>query len=126
MTVLNLQVLQGSDDASQQGTLVAINIQFVVFGDWFGYGKPRSTTATGSLNMKVQKYGRTTGHTHGTITGIRATITVNYRTGKARFVNQLVITGKGTFSQGGDSGSLIVSEALGKLDHKGPQASRRV
>ncbi len=83
-----------------------------------GYGKPRSTTVKGSLNMKVQKYGRTTGHTHGTITGIRATITVNYRTGKARFVNQLVITGKGTFSQGGDSGSLIVSEALGKLDRQ--------
>ncbi len=83
-----------------------------------GYGKPRSTTAKGSLNMKVQKYGRTTGYTHGTITGIRATITVNYRTGKARFVNQLVITGKGTFSQGGDSGSLIVSEASGNLDRQ--------
>ncbi|MFV2007503.1 MAG: hypothetical protein ACC667_08645 [Longimicrobiales bacterium] len=83
-----------------------------------GYGKPRSTTVKGSLNMKVQKYGRTTGYTHGTITGIRATITVNYRTGKARFVNQLVITGKGTFSQGGDSGSLIVSEAPGNLDRQ--------
>lgn len=83
-----------------------------------GYGKPRSTTAKGSLNMKVQKYGRTTGHTHGTITGIRATITVNYRNGKARFVNQLVITGKGTFSQGGDSGSLIVSEASGNQDRR--------
>ena len=83
-----------------------------------GYGKPRPTTVKGSLNMKVQKYGRTTGHTHGTISGIRATITVNYRTGKARFVNQLVITGKGTFSQGGDSGSLIVSEASGNLDRR--------
>ena len=83
-----------------------------------GYGSPSTTSAKGSLNMKVQKYGRTTGHTHGTITGISATITVNYRTGKARFVNQLVITGSGTFSQGGDSGSLIVTEGSGAQDRQ--------
>lgn len=83
-----------------------------------GYGKPVSTTAKATLNMKVQKYGRTTGHTHGSVTGIRATINVNYRTGQARFVNQIVVTGQRAFSQGGDSGSLIVTEAPDDKDRQ--------
>ena len=76
-----------------------------------GYGSPRSQTMDAKLNLAVQKYGRTTGHTHGKVTGINATIDVNYRVGKARFENQIMITGAG-FSTGGDSGSLIVSEGV--------------
>jgi hypothetical protein len=66
--------------------------------------------------MGVKKYGRTTGYTHGTIDAIGATIDVCYETRgpfrcvqSARFVNQIVIT-PGTFSSGGDSGSLIVTD----------------
>ena len=74
-----------------------------------GYGAPRRWTTDADLGMSVQKYGRTTGHTHGQITGINAVIDVNYRTGIARFEDQIVISGRG-FSTGGDSGSLIVSD----------------
>lgn len=74
-----------------------------------GYGLPRGRTMEAALGMKVQKYGRTTGHTVGTVTGINATIDVGYPGGRARFVNQLVIS-DGSFSTGGDSGSLIVSK----------------
>ena len=77
-----------------------------------GYGTPQSETATARLGMAVQKYGRTTGHTTGKITGINATMNVGFRDGTARFVGQIMVTGGG-FSAPGDSGSLIVSGGSG-------------
>lgn len=74
-----------------------------------GYGTPRSRTVEASLGMTVQKYGRTTGQTEGTITGINAVIDVEYRGGSVRFVDQIIIT-DGTFSTRGDSGSLVVTK----------------
>lgn len=75
-----------------------------------GYGTPSSTTRTASVGMAVQKYGRTTGLTKGTVTAINATVNVGYSSGTARFVDQIVITGdRGKFSNAGDSGSLIVT-----------------
>ena len=58
------------------------------------------------------KYGRTTVLTSGSISAINATIDVSYddvlpQDSVARFVGQIVIT-PGSFSAGGDSGSLIV------------------
>jgi hypothetical protein len=47
----------------------------------------------------------------GRITGVHATIDVSYRTGTARFEDQIVISGDG-FSAGGDSGSLIVTKGV--------------
>lgn len=76
-----------------------------------GYGSPRSDHLDAKIGMGVQKYGRTTGHTKGRISGIHATIDVNYRTGIARFEDQIVIGG-GTFSAPGDSGSLIVTDGV--------------
>ncbi len=76
-----------------------------------GYGSPRPWTVEPELGMTVQKYGRTTGYTVGEISGIHATLDVNYRTGIARFEDQIVITGQG-FSGPGDSGSLIVSKGV--------------
>ena len=92
-----------------------------------GYGMPSSTIygdANGDgmiddrnalLGLNVQKYGRTTKLTHGQITGVNATVTVCYAadgfvcTKSARFVDQLIISPAG-FSNGGDSGSLIVTD----------------
>jgi hypothetical protein len=82
-----------------------------------GYGAPRPETMEATLGMKVQKYGRTTGHTVGRVTGINATIDVNYRTGNARFAGQVIISGEG-FSTGGDSGSLIVTKGLLAADRR--------
>ena len=67
------------------------------------------------LGLNVQKYGRTTKLTHGQITGINGTINVCYEVlvifcvKSATFVDQLII-GSGTFSGGGDSGSLIATD----------------
>ncbi|HSM61816.1 MAG TPA: hypothetical protein VK849_13500 [Longimicrobiales bacterium] len=76
-----------------------------------GYGAPRSSSIEPRLGMTVQKYGRTTGHTRGRITGINAILDVSYRTGRARFQGQIVISG-GRFSAPGDSGSLIVTDGV--------------
>jgi hypothetical protein len=67
--------------------------------------------------MRVQKYGRTTGHTVGRITGINATLDVDYRGNVARFTGQIMISGDG-FSTGGDSGSLIVTKGLLQADRR--------
>jgi len=82
-----------------------------------GYGAPRSWTREAELGMAVQKYGRTTGYTTGRVSGINATIDVNYRMGTARFEGQVVISGNG-FSAGGDSGSLIVSKGMLMQDRR--------
>jgi hypothetical protein len=76
-----------------------------------GYGVPNKVTKAATAGMLVQKCGRTTGCTHGTVGAIGATINVQYEAGVATFTNQVVVTGKrGAFSKAGDSGSLIVTD----------------
>ena len=82
-----------------------------------GYGEPQTATTTATLGQAVQKYGRTTGLTTGQVSGINATINVNYNTGTARFVDQILIS-DGRFSQGGDSGSLVVTRSSGRNDRR--------
>lgn len=72
-----------------------------------GYGTPQSVHASPAVGLKVTKYGRTTGQTEAEITAINATVDVGYSSGTARFIDQMVI-GSAGFSDGGDSGSLIV------------------
>ena len=79
-------------------------------------GVPSSTIGIPTVGLSVAKSGRTTGFTTGSITSINTSVSVQYTTscgggGKKTtisFTNQLVIT-PGTFSAGGDSGSLIVT-----------------
>jgi hypothetical protein len=75
-----------------------------------GYGTPPSTTTKPSIEASVEKYGRTTQLTVGTITGINATITINYCTsGNAIFTGQIIVQSGKPFVKAGDSGSLIVT-----------------
>jgi len=78
-----------------------------------GYGTPKSTTHAAYLNQPVKKYGRTTGLTKGRVYALNAVVNVGYDTGVARFVNQIVIS-PGSFSAGGDSGSLVVFDGKGR------------
>ncbi len=80
-----------------------------------GYGMPSPTTTTAFLGQAVKKYGRTTGLTNGTVAEINVTVDVCYVffivcLQQAHFVNQVSIT-PDAFSAGGDSGSLIVTQA---------------
>ena len=85
-----------------------------------GYGTPSSTPASASIGLNVQKFGRTTHWTHGEVSEINVTVDVCYESRGpfrcvklARFVDQFTIT-PGTFSDGGDSGSLIVTDDANK------------
>jgi PKD repeat protein len=93
------------------------------------YGAPSSTAFTldgdgdgnvddGVVGLAVQKYGRTTGLTRGEVSEISVTAEVCYVCANpvctrcaesATMVNQIGIT-PGDFSDGGDSGSLIVTD----------------
>ena len=76
-----------------------------------GYGTPSATPIAATLGLPVVKYGRTTGQTSGTVTGMNATVMITYDEGQARFVDQIIVQGSGgSFSASGDSGSLIVSQ----------------
>jgi hypothetical protein len=78
-----------------------------------GYGSPGNQIVNPSVGQSVQKCGRTTGCTTGTVEEVNVTVSVCFGgvifcTKSATFVNQFTIT-PGDFSAGGDSGSLIVS-----------------
>jgi len=67
------------------------------------------------VGMEVQKVGRTTGWTTGSVSSFNTSVRVQYqaRCGQGKkftisFTNQVVVT-SGSFSAGGDSGSLIVT-----------------
>ena len=76
-----------------------------------GYGTPRSTTVPAFVGQKIQKYGETTRLTQSRISGIDATILVDYDSGTARFVNQILVSSSKTFIGAGDSGSLLVTKS---------------
>jgi hypothetical protein len=71
-----------------------------------------------ALGMPVQKMGRTSCLTTGTVAALDANVTVNYsdvvkHPRLANFINQILVTGSvltPTFGAAGDSGSLIVSQ----------------
>jgi hypothetical protein len=81
-------------------------------GAILGIGVLDGTPVEASVGLAVQKTGRTTGHTFGTIRAVGVTIDVSYESGTARFVDQLRIRkpcDDAGFSDAGDSGSLIVT-----------------
>ena len=78
-------------------------------------GVPSSTVVSPSVSLGVAKSGRTTGFTTGTVSSINTSVNVQYQkncgSGKkftVSYTNQVVINSS-TFSAGGDSGSLIVT-----------------
>jgi hypothetical protein len=78
-----------------------------------GYGSPSGQVVDAFVGQSVQKCGRTTECTVGTVEEVNVTVTVCFEgvifcTKSATFVNQFTIT-PGSFSDGGDSGSLIVT-----------------
>jgi hypothetical protein len=82
-----------------------------------GYGTPNSTPiSSGSLfvGQAVQKYGRTTSLTKGTVIGINSTVSVSYgASGNAIFINQILVGSSRPFIKAGDSGSLLVTDDAG-------------
>ena len=78
-------------------------------------GVPGSTVTTATVGLAVTKSGRTTGRTTGTVGSVNTNVNVQYQqscgSGKkfvVSYTNQIVINSS-SFSAGGDSGSLIVT-----------------
>jgi hypothetical protein len=87
-------------------------------GEILGIGNISSQTIPAAFNQKVKKSGRTSGLTRSYITGLNATISVQYENECAgevvftkTFTNQIVIRNKASgFLKAGDSGSLMVED----------------
>jgi hypothetical protein len=74
-----------------------------------------TTPIAAAVGMKVHKHGRTTGYTRGQVVDIAADVNVGYDFGTARFIDQIIVIGdSGSFSDSGDSGSLIVDRKTKK------------
>jgi hypothetical protein len=71
------------------------------------------TPVPAAVGMRVHKHGRTTGYTRGRVTDVAADVNVTYDLGVVRFSDQMIIVGDGgtSFSDSGDSGSLIVDRS---------------
>jgi Peptidase family S64 len=85
-------------------------------GDIIDIGIPSGTTVAPAVGLAVAKSGRTTGLTTGSIGAINANVNVQYQQGcgggrkfVVSYTNQIVVNSS-TFSAGGDSGSLIVTD----------------
>lgn len=90
-----------------------------------GYGAPSRHIATARIGMEVQKYGRTTVATTGTITSVNATVCVLYIMQPqlmGLFIKQIEVENTVPFGHAfggpGDSGSLIVTKDKGALDRR--------
>lgn len=84
-------------------------------------GVPGSSIVNPTVGLSVAKSGRTTGFTTGTISSINTSVSVQYQAGCGQgkkftvsYTNQVVINSS-TFSAGGDSGSLIVTNNVAHL-----------
>lgn len=84
-------------------------------GSILDVGIPSSVVKAATVGLAVAKSGRTTGFTTGSISSVNTSVSVQYQkkcgAGKKfviTYTNQVVINSS-TFSAGGDSGSLIVS-----------------
>jgi len=83
-----------------------------------GYGAPEALAYTATLdpianllNSSVQKYGRTTSLTKGTVISVNWIGNIGYSTGTAQFVDQIIVySSRGAFVKAGDSGSLVVGQ----------------
>ena len=75
-----------------------------------GYGTPSSATQAASVGLAVQKFGRTSSLTTGTVTAVNGIVDVGYDAGTARFVDQVIVQSSKPFLKAGDSGSLLVTK----------------
>ena len=71
------------------------------------YGTPGATPAAAAVGMPIQKVGRTTGFTLGTVKAVNVKVKITFPSGTALFTGQ-IMTSK-MFGDFGDSGALVVT-----------------
>lgn len=92
--------------------IAALQTSTIASADILFTGKPKGTKSA-AIDMVVQKFGRTTSYTAGRVTSIDTDVAVDYDTGRFTFADQMIIKGLNgsSFSNAGDSGSLITERA---------------
>jgi hypothetical protein len=125
--------LDGGTGADQLGTLklfhpldfdgrneidvaIAVVEEGAASAEIYGSGAYRAEPLEARDDMLVRKTGRTSGLTRGIVRDSHASVKLGYRGGRvARLREQLIVDPRDAhpFSQGGDSGSLVVEEASG-------------
>jgi hypothetical protein len=80
------------------------------------YIGPPQGTANAAIDMMVHKFGRTTNYTAGRIISVDTDVVVQYDIGKLTFTGQIIVVGSTgqSFSNAGDSGSLILQRETNK------------
>lgn len=113
-TLTDFEPLQFAGPANEMDAAIAHvgpNTQTTVEREIIDIGLPLMTVGASKRYQSVRKHGRTTGHTVGVVSALSVDLWVSYGSfGRAWFEDQISILGVGSapFSQGGDSGSLIV------------------
>jgi hypothetical protein len=87
----------------------------LVDSDILQIGSPKGTTAA-TLNMAVEKFGRTSAYTSGIVSSVDTDVKVGYDLGTLIFQSQIIIASPGgkAFSAAGDSGSLILEQSTSR------------
>jgi hypothetical protein len=95
--------------------IAKVDASALVKKDVLFIGPPKGT-AKAAMDMSVHKFGRTTSYTVGKITSVDTDVTVGYETGDFTFASQIIIQGLAgaSFSNAGDSGSLILQRVTNK------------
>jgi len=100
-----LQATKRTDGINRVDAALARPLSQDLVGNEILYIGVPTGVGTAMLGTEVQKTGRTTGHTQGTISQIDATLRIDYSGRSALFTGQLVA---GAMSKPGDSGSAVL------------------
>jgi len=116
---INFKVLPVGRPDNEVDAAIAAVIPGAVSGDILDIGLINPVTVPATIGMAVQKSGRTSGHTFGTVQAVDVSIAVQYTNGYGVFKNQIRVTGNGgPFITAGDSGSLMATvEDVGVNSH---------
>ena len=95
--------------------IAKVTTSTIVSKDVLYIGAPQGTEDA-AIDMAVHKFGRTTGYTVGRVTSIDTDVKVQYDLGNLTFSGQIIVVGNdgASFSNAGDSGSLILERGTNK------------
>jgi hypothetical protein len=114
-TLVNFSPLSLSDPNTVDCAMAALDDGQVASPAVLHLGAPQGT-APAAMDMVVHKFGRTTSYRVGRVTSVDTDLSVDYGLGAVTFHGQILIKGVNNqpFSDGGDSGALVVERATGK------------
>jgi len=114
-SLTRFETLQALSPNTVDCAIAKVTSQAIVSKDVLHIGPPQGTE-TAAIDMAVHKFGRTTGYSVGQVTSIDTDVKVQYDLGTLTFTGQIIVVGNSgtSFSNAGDSGSLILERGTNK------------